>query len=248
LAKKQPIRPIIIVKTNPREIEQGQMLGVSARLFHPRTLEPFFVSRIFMQIQARRGIEVWPLEVIRKDAAGFDIQIGTSEMKSNTDYLIRVSNNWNLSPSGSFEFSVKKKPLGISILPIVPLLVAPLLPGQQPVRFPVDDITRRDIKEFIFRTQMDMRVCPICKAYENIVFPPELWRPVIPDDTHPRCRCTYDVLFKTPEEMTASLKQIAEIAAMSEGMIEAVTAVQAVELIQVEELLNLRNEQTKRRK
>lgn len=93
-----------------------------------------------------------------------------------------------------------------------------------------------------------MRVCPICKAYENLVFPAKLWRPVIPDDTHPRCRCTYDIIFKTPEEMTASLKQIAEIVLISGTMAKAATAVQAVELIQVEELLNLRNEQTKRRK
>jgi len=224
------------------EIEQGQMLTVSARLFSERDLQPVFVSRIFMQIQSNRGIEVWPLEVIRKDAAGFDILIGTSEMKTNTEYLIRVSNNWNLSPSGAVKFKIKKKP-SISILPLVPLLVL--------ARFPEDDITKREIEAFIFRTQMDMRVCPICKGYENVVFPPSVWKPTIPDDTHPRCRCTYDILFKKPKERTASFMEIAEVANIvysNNQFKDVIDAVQAVELIQVEELLNTRNEITKRKR
>lgn len=237
------IRPIIVVQTNPREIEQGQMITVSARLFHPGNLEPFFVSRIFMQIQSNRGIEVWPLEVIRKDSAGFDILIGTSEMKSNTEYLLRVSNNWNLSPSASTKFKIKKKPT-IGILPLVPLLV-PF------ARFPEDDISRREIEVFIFRTQMDNRVCPICKGYENLAFAPTVWKPTIPDDTHQRCRCTYDIVFKKPKERTASFKEIAEIGFVVDTgnqFIEVVDAVQAVELIQVEELLNTRNEISKRKR
>jgi len=247
LAQK-PIRPFIVVTVNPREIEQGQMLTVSARFFDEGDFTPLFVSRIFMQIQSRQGVEVWPLEVIRKDAAGFDILIGTSEMKSNTEYLLRVSNNWNLSPIASTHFKLKKKPPDISILPLIPAIVAPaLIPGLPPARFPVHDVKPAEVENFIFRTQMDARVCPICKQYENIVFSPEVWKPTIPDDTHPRCRCSYDIIFKSPEERTAGFREIAEIGKFSDGIGDAIDAVQAVELIQVEELLNLRNEQTKKK-
>lgn len=181
------------------------MLTVSARLFHPETLQPWTVSRIFMHIQSvKDGHEVWPLEVVRKNAAGFDILIGTSEMKENHDYLVRVSNNWNMSPMGWAEFHVKKKETG------VPPLFIPVV-GVPGIRIPVDDIAKKEIVAYVYRTQMDHRVCPICKGYENIVFEVDEWKPNIPDDTHPRCRCTYDIIFKEKEEKTASLQDMARV-------------------------------------
>lgn len=207
------------------------MITISARLFDERTLAPIIVSRIFMQIQARNGVEVWPLEVVRKDAAGFDILIGTSEMKANTEYLIRISNNWNLSPSASFKFKTKKK-LELSLIPLLPIVPFP-------IREPVHDIKRGSIKEFIFRTQMDMRVCPICKQYENVVFTPDVWKPIIPDNTHSRCRCTYDIIFKTQKELelTASLEDVAKIVKFVRDNEYAIDAIRVIEIIEHEELL-----------
>jgi len=70
------------------------------------------------------GHTVWPLEVIRKDASGFDIGIGTEEMKEGHDYLVRVSNNWNLSPSASTVFAIKETPF--PILALIPIIFSPL--------------------------------------------------------------------------------------------------------------------------
>lgn len=83
------------------------------------------VSRIYMFITSLKdGHTIWPLEVIRKDATGFDIGIGTQEMKEGHEYLIRVSNNWNLSPSASTTFLIKETPFPLIVL--LPIIFSPL--------------------------------------------------------------------------------------------------------------------------
>lgn len=84
------------------------------------------VSRIFMEITSMKdGHNVWPLEVVRKNATGFDIGIGTQEMKVDHEYLVRVSNNDNLSPSASTSFKIK--PSTFPIVPLIlPLILSPL--------------------------------------------------------------------------------------------------------------------------
>ena len=68
------------------------------------------VSNIYMTITSLNdGYVVWPLEVIRKNVSGFDIGIGTKEFKAGHGYLVRVSNNHNLSPSSSTTFTIKKE-------------------------------------------------------------------------------------------------------------------------------------------
>ena len=69
------------------------------------------------------GHTVWPLEVIRKNQSGFDIGIATNEMKEGHEYLVRVSNNWNLSPSASVVFAVKESKFPMIVL--LPILFAP---------------------------------------------------------------------------------------------------------------------------
>ena len=145
------------------------------------------------------GTIVWPLEVVRKDASGFDIMIGTEDMKDDHEYLLRVSNNWNLSPSASTTFLIMKKK---TVLPILPILLIPLI-------LPEDQ--RREVKEYIFRTQMDARVCPRCKQWENRVFQPEDKNiPEIP--VHHNCRCTMDVIYVHPEQITEDMSNAANIA------------------------------------
>ena len=70
------------------------------------------------------GHTVWPLEVVRKNATGFDIGIGTEEMKAGHEYLVRISNNWNLSPSASVVFSIKETQFPLPLL--IPIIFSPL--------------------------------------------------------------------------------------------------------------------------
>lgn len=121
-----PIRPIIVVEASPREIEQNSMVRISSRMFDKKTMRLMEVSRIFMEITSLKdGHTVWPLEVVRRDATGFDIGIGTQEMKPDHDYLVRVSNNENLSPSASTTFHVKAAAFPLIPL-ILPLILSPL--------------------------------------------------------------------------------------------------------------------------
>jgi len=114
-----PIRPIIVVESHPHEIEKNSMVRISARMFDKKTMTLMEVSRIYMEIISMRdGNLIWPLEVVRKNASGFDIGIGTQEMKTDHEYLVRVSNNYNLSPSASTTFKIKP-----SAFPLIPLLL-----------------------------------------------------------------------------------------------------------------------------
>ncbi len=122
---KLPIRPIIVVEAHPKEVEQKQMVQLSCRIFDKNTLTLLEVSRIYMTISSLKdGHTVWPLEVIRKNASGFDIAIGTQEMKLGHEYLVRVSNNWNLSPSASVVFAIKESKFPFIVL--LPIIFSPL--------------------------------------------------------------------------------------------------------------------------
>ena len=117
-----PIRPLIVVEAHPKEIDKNAIIQISARLFDKKNLQLQQVSRIFMTITSMTsGKTVWPLEVIRKNSSGFDIGIGTQEMQAGEEYLVRVSNNWNLSPSASTTFTIKESefPPAAVLLPII---------------------------------------------------------------------------------------------------------------------------------
>lgn len=247
----KPIRPIIVVEAIPETADRGNTISLSARLFDPLTMQEQEVSRIFMTITSMKdGHVVWPLEVVRKDASGFDIIIGTQDMKEDHQYLVRVSNNWNLSPSASTTFFVEKKKSRLPILPLIPLIPLFLpeitetvnldellsqlkqidikkltLEQRQELKEYIkrieilkekgDIITpedlRRRVKEYIFRTQMDARVCPICKSYENRVYEPEDPAiPIIP--IHPNCRCTMDVVYFDADGITEDFRNAANVA------------------------------------
>ena len=114
-----PIRPVIVAEVHPQEVEKNRMVNISCRMFDKKKLTLMEVSRIYMEITSMKdGHNVWPLEVVRKDASGFDIGIGTQEMKADHEYLVRISNNYNLSPSASTKFRIKS-----SSFPIIPILI-----------------------------------------------------------------------------------------------------------------------------
>ena len=86
------------------------MLQLSARFFNKQTLTLMEISNIYMTITSLNdGHVAWPLEVIRKNTSGFDIGIGTKYFKTGHDYLVRVSNNNDLSPSASTTFTIKEE-------------------------------------------------------------------------------------------------------------------------------------------
>lgn len=202
MAKRRPIRPVIVVEAIPTEVDRGNTIALSARFFDKITMKEMVVSRIFMTITSMKdGHVVWPLEVVRKDASGFDIMIGTEDMQDDHTYLIRVSNNWNLSPSASTTLHVKKKSI---LLPIIPFLIIPF-----GLRIPKD--VDRKVDKYIFRTQMDFRVCPLCKEHENEEFLPD--DPNIPHiPVHHNCRCTMDVIYVNVQQVTEEMRNAARMA------------------------------------
>ena len=101
---------IICAESHPKVIEKNQMLQLSARFFNKKTLSLMTVARIYMTITSLNdGYVAWPLGVIRKNVSGFDIGIGTKEFKAGHDYLVRVSHNYNLSPSATTTFTIKEE-------------------------------------------------------------------------------------------------------------------------------------------
>jgi len=216
------IRPYILVQTNPQKINKGQPITISARLFDKITNQPLYVRNIYLNIISMKdGHTVWPIEVVRKDSYKFDILIGTDDMKQGHKYLVRVSNNRNLSPLGATEFEIVKD----SQIPII------LFPIPLPVRQPNDSLKNRDIEKFIFRTQMDAKVCPLCLEHQNEEFLPTQEIPRIP--VHFNCRCTYDVIFNdTFEASFDEVKEVYRVANQHSNIIKANKAVQAISWIQ----------------
>ena len=103
------IRPYIITQTSPQTIQMGQPLIISARFYDKRTNLKQRVSHIYLNIiSLKDGHTIWPVEVVRKDDWKMDIEVGSDNMKAGHDYLVRVSNNRNLSPQGATEFKVQK--------------------------------------------------------------------------------------------------------------------------------------------
>jgi len=69
------------------------------------------------------------------------------------------------------------------------------------VRIVVADDLEEDVE---FTTENDSRVCPICEDLDRDVYQiDDDLKPVIPDDTHPNCRCYY-VYEGTNEEVPES--------------------------------------------
>ncbi len=223
------IRPVIITQTNPQTIEKGQPLIISARFYDRDTNLKMPVRKIFLNIISMKdGHTVWPVEVVRVNSWKMDIEIGSKNMKEGHDYLVRVSNNRNLSPEGSTQFKVIK-PTG------TPLILFPLIPMPNPT----DDVTKRLILKKIFRTQMDSRVCPFCleaEAGHSRGLPPSEY---IPDDPnipviplHFNCRCTFDIIFNPLFESSfEDVRDIYASALVARKTNEILKAISVIEVI-----------------
>lgn len=225
----RPIRPVIITQTNPQSIEQGQPLIISARFYDRDTNLKLPVRHIYLNIISMKdGNTIWPTEIVRKDSWKLDIEIGTKNMKPEHQYLVRVSNNRNLSPEGSTQFFVIK-PTG------TPIILFPLIPMPNPD----DKVERPLILKKIFVTQMDARVCPICNEAHAGHSPGLAPSEYSPDDPnvpvlplHFNCRCSFDIIFnETFESSFEEVRDVYQAGLRARQMNEILKAINVIEAI-----------------
>jgi len=206
-------KPKVVVSVNPPKIIEGQMVAIHAVIIDEYTNRPMLFDKFYMQIIDSQGLEVWPLSTIQKNSSSFDKLISTSELKAGK-YLVRVSPSRNLRPIGAAQFEIEK-----SDNPLVPLIPLILLAT------PRSKVVKKVEKEFIepkeppkiailiYKTEMDSRVCPICRAHKanhSPGLPTSQYYPFSPEqpvigpkelggDSHYRCRCNFD--FITTEQL-----------------------------------------------
>lgn len=173
-----PVRPVIVVQASSASLARDETLRISARLFG-RDMRPVTVSRIYMQIVSETdGHVVWPLEVIRRDASGFDIEIGTGEMRRGHAYLVRVSNNWNLSPSAAARFSILDAAVPAALVAL-PLFLSPFFVRRY-ARYGIDDV-RGLVAHLRARGMSDADIGRVIQRISRDMGTPEQYR--MPIDT-----------------------------------------------------------------
>ncbi len=206
---EKQFKPKVIVTVNPPKIIEGQMLAVHATIIDEYTNRPMLFDKFYMQIIDSQGLEVWPLSTIQKNSSKFDKLISTSELKAGK-YLIRVSPSRNLRPIGAVQFIIEK-----SDNPLVPLIPLVLLavPYSKLIKKVESDILEpieppSKIAILIYKTEMDSRVCKICRGHRanhSPGLPPSQYYPFSPEQpvigpeelggqTHYRCRCNFDFI------------------------------------------------------
>ena len=179
----------ITVHTAPDIISAGQMIQISA-VVTDRFGSPVVVPTMYMEILDSTGREYWKLSPIARNVSSFAKLISTNELKHNTRYTVRVSTNRKLSPQGYDFFKTKKRKILPAFIPLLfaPLVLIPLIP--------------KEAKKPIFltyKTELDARVCVICRPNEGLVFAvddPNIIKIGPPDlggETHYGCRCHYDM-------------------------------------------------------
>lgn len=187
-SKKQQ-HPNIIIAIVPEIIHVGQMIQIST-VFTNEYAQPVYVKEIFMEIIDSTGRVAWPLSVMERGASGFAKLISTAELQPNTRYTVRISENSDLSNHrfGFFKTTKRKLPLLLVPLLVAPTLLIPLIPKKAEI--PV---------LYIYRTELDKKVCSTCKANEGLQFSPgdkdiiRIGPPELGGETHFRCRCHYDM-------------------------------------------------------
>lgn len=180
--------------TQPEIIQKGQMLSVSVAITNPMGLS-VTVPKVYMEILDSKGIVVWPLSVIAKNTSGFTRLISTAELETNTRYTVRTALNPKLVKQSYSFFKTTKS--------IIPGLLVPLT-LLSPTLFPQTLIPETPDKPIylVYTTELDQRVCPICKNFEGRTFSPDdpdlirIGPPELGGKTHYGCRCVY-----TPENV-----------------------------------------------
>lgn len=173
----------------PDNITAGQMIQISA-VVTDRLGAPVVVPTMYLEILDSTGKQYWPLSPIARNVSSFAKLISTNELKHNTRYVVRVGINRKLSPQGYDFFKTKNQKLTPAFIPLLfaPSILLPLIPKE--ARKPIF---------LTYKTELDPRVCVICRPFEGLVFAiddPKIIRIGPPDlggQTHYGCRCHYDM-------------------------------------------------------
>ncbi len=163
--------PLIQVTVNTDITQRGNMLRITTNMDKPS-------PQIWMRIIDSNAMIVQKAGLVKKNASGFQILIGTKDLKAGK-YTIQVSNHINFSPLGVSEFEVKGVSPIVGIIPLIPLI--PLLQKSP-------DSPDQTFEKVIFRTMQDRRVDEQCKEFENRVFDINDKNLPVPP-IHFNCRC-----------------------------------------------------------
>lgn len=178
----------LTIVTQPEIIQKGQMLEVSIAITSPSGLS-VKVPRVYIEIIDSKGRVVWPLSIIAKDTSGFTRLISTAELETNTRYTIRASLNNKLISHSSVFFKTAKSIIPGLLLPLT-LLSPALIPNTLIPENPKKEIW------YVYTTELDQRVCPICLNFAGRTFGPNddlipIGPPEFGGKTHWKCRCVY---------------------------------------------------------
>lgn len=208
--------PQIEIIVSPSKISKGQMISILCNIKDKITGKPVKTDKLYLEIIDERGVPVWPFSVIDENSSGFSKLISTSNMDGDQTFTVRVSTDKSKSPMNSTQFFIDKKkiPLGFLIpgLALIPNLTTkknevidednikdipksgPDSPKDEKIDSPIiGPDSNNDIQWLVYRTELDQRVCHICKPCEGKKF-----RPYDPDlikiPQHHNCRCNYDMV------------------------------------------------------
>lgn len=215
---EEDLKPVIQVIVSPKTVSLGQMISIQATIYDKNTMEPMAFEKIYMEILDSRGIPVWPLSTVDENTATIAKLISTSDLQSGNTYHVRISPSPHRRPIGEAEFNIDHRIItpafllpGIALIPdslftrptrtVGPdLLVSqPTSPKREKIESEVIGpdlpVPEMKIAWLIYTTEKDTRVCPLCQSNEGKTFRP-YWQSIIkiPGDTHPRCRCHYDII------------------------------------------------------
>lgn len=201
--------PEVIVTITPNKVSKGQFIAIQGVIQDRYTKVPLSYDNIYLDIIDEDGVEAWPLSTVELDSASISKLISTSELKEGKTYTVRVSPSRKLSPSGSAQFHIDRDLIPLALLVPGAMLIPHLLTSytdstvkeKDESHVIISDPIPLKIAWLIYKTQLDTKVCKICEPNEGLRFrpdDPDLIK--IPEDTHPRCRCHYNIISEQEEQ------------------------------------------------
>lgn len=169
--------PQMTIQLSNKNISRGTLLGVKVQFSQK-------VGQVWMRILSNdTQTVVQKPGLMAINTRLLNAIISTKELKAG-EYTIHFSNHRNFSPLVVEEFKVKG-----GLDPAILLLPALIGLGGMPAREPKPE--PKNFTKIIFKTMQDVRVDPVCKAFENKKYSiDDPTRPEIP--IHPNCRCWYE--------------------------------------------------------
>ena len=230
--ENQPVRITVVVA--PDLIEKGQMVQIAVSV-NDKFGTPLVVPTLYMDIIDSKGIVFWRTSLIAENVSSFAKLISTNELKHNTRYQVRIGTTRKLTPHSYTYFKTKKH---IGPLAFIPLLFAPAVLTPENEVLERYQLIPKDAQVPIFltyATELDARVCPICKPNEGLTFAindPDVIRigpSALGGATHWGCRCHYNI----EQAVNAAVHKV-------EGMLKAMRMVKIVKAVKKHKALQVR--------